>query len=330
MQNFRKYDLKKIRSYDCPELHDSIYIGLKNEINSCMMCRGQFDYKNLQIDHIDSVNKENACEKNRKIIEHQNTILKRMYLGDVPEFCKGCYHLRVKNNDIPYQCSNKLKYISLCGAKTCNLKCKHCFFTQDNSGIENTDVIQIQKFIETFKRQGLLDSLKSIRLANGEPSIIKEDLALADFFIRNKIKAEIFSNGVVYQEVFAKGVNLDLFRVILSPDAGSREVYCKIKGRDFFEKTWRTIKQYEDSTNSNVEVKFIIEEGNYADVDNMISMCVKCGVRKVHLSMDVTIPESEFKKYVGPLNRFVELCRLNSIELLSIYSLVPAKLIKND
>lgn len=296
-------------------------------VNSCMMCRGQFDYKELQIDHVDLINEENACEKNRKIIEHQNIILKRMYLGDVPEFCKGCYHLRVKNNDTPYRCGNRLKYISLCGAKTCNLRCKHCFFTQDNSKIENTDLTKVKKFIEIFKKRGLLDSLKAIRLANGEPSIIKQDIALANFLLDNKIKAEIFSNGVVYQDVFARGVNLNLFRVILSPDAGSRKVFLNIKGRDFFEKTWRTIKEYEDSTHGNVEVKFIIEKGNYADVDNMVSMCVKCGVRKVHLSMDVTIPESEFKRYVEPLNRFIELCKLNSIELLSIYSLVPAELI---
>jgi molybdenum cofactor biosynthesis enzyme MoaA len=119
-----------------------------------------------------------------------------------------------------------------------------------------------------------------------------------------------------------------LFRIILSPDAGSREVYKKIKGKDYFETTWFNIKKYVEETSGNVEVKFILEKGNIDDVDNMINMCLKTGVNKVHLSMDVNISETEFYKYESSFSHFVNRCKNEGINLLSIFTFVPEQ-IKN-
>lgn len=124
------------------------------------------------------------------------------------------------------------------------------------------------------------------------------------------------------------GVNKGLFRIILSPDAGSREVYKKIKGKDYFETTWFNIKKYVEETSGNVEVKFILEKGNIDDVDNMINMCLKTGVNKVHLSMDVNISETEFYKYESSFSHFVNRCKNEGINLLSIFTFVPEQ-IKN-
>lgn len=124
------------------------------------------------------------------------------------------------------------------------------------------------------------------------------------------------------------GVNKGLFRIILSPDAGSREVYKNIKGKDYFETTWFNIKKYVEQTRGNVEVKFILEKGNIDDVDNMINMCLKTGVNKVHLSMDVNISETEFYKYESSFSHFVNRCKNEGINLLSIFTFVPEQ-IKN-
>lgn len=73
---------------------------------------------------------------------------------------------------------------------------------------------------------------------------------------------------------------------------------------------------------------FILEKGNIDDVDNMINMCLKTGVNKVHLSMDVNISETEFYKYESSFSHFVNRCKNEGINLLSIFTFVPEQ-IKN-
>lgn len=263
-----------------------------------------------------------------KIVAHQNDLLERMYKGDVPEFCKGCYHLRVKNVDKVYKFLDPIRYISLSGSKYCNLRCEHCFFIRDNKDIKDTDISKVINFLGLLKSKGHLSEFKALRLANGEPSIIKDDIKLADYCIENSIPVEIYTNGAKVPKTFVDGVNKGLFRIILSPDAGSREVYKKIKGKDYFETTWFNIKKYVEETSGNVEVKFILEKGNIDDVDNMINMCLKTGVNKVHLSMDVNISETEFYKYESSFSHFVNRCKNEGINLLSIFTFVPEQ-IKN-
>lgn len=255
-------------------------------------------------------------------------LLERMYKGDVPEFCKGCYHLRVKNVDKVYKFLDPIRYITLCGSKYCNLRCEHCFFIRDNKDIKDTDISKVINFLGLLKSKGHLSEFKALRLANGEPSIIKDDIKLADYCIENSIPVEIYTNGAKVPKTFVDGVNKGLFRIILSPDAGSREVYKKIKGKDYFETTWFNIKKYVEETSGNVEVKFILEKGNIDDVDNMINMCLKTGVNKVHLSMDVNISETEFYKYESSFSHFVNRCKNEGINLLSIFTFVPEQ-IKN-
>lgn len=100
------------------------------------------------------------------------------------------------------------------------------------------------------------------------------------------------------------------------------------QGKDYFETTWFNIKKYVEQTRGNVEVKFILEKGNIDDVDNMINMCLKTGVNKVHLSMDVNISETEFYKYESSFSHFVNRCKNEGINLLSIFTFVPEQ-IKN-
>lgn len=311
-----------------PELHSCFYISLNNEINSCMLCRGHLDYKELQIASIENIDKDNVEHLYDKIVSHQNNLLERMYEGDVPEFCKGCYHLRVKNVDKVYKFLEPIRYISLCGSKYCNLRCEHCFFIRDNEDIKDTDISKVINFLGLLKSKGFLSEFKALRLANGEPSIIKDDIKLADYCVENSIPVEIYTNGAKVPQTFVDGVNKGLFRIILSPDAGSREVYKKIKGKDYFETTWFNIKKYVEETSGNVEVKFILEKGNIDDVDNMINMCLKTGVNKVHLSMDVNISETEFYKYESSFSHFVNRCKNEGINLLSIFTFVPEQ-IKN-
>ena len=296
--------------------------------NSCMLCRGHLDYKDLQIASIANIDNENVEQLYKKIVAHQNDLLERMYVGDVPEFCKGCYHLRVKNVDKVYKFLEPIRYISLCGSKYCNLRCEHCFFIRDNEDIKDTDISKVINFLGLLKSKGFLSEFKALRLANGEPSIIKDDIKLADYCIENSIPVEIYTNGAKVPKTFVDGVNKGLFRIILSPDAGSREVYKKIKGKDYFETTWFNIKKYVEETSGNVEVKFILEKGNIDDVDNMINMCLKTGVNKVHLSMDVNISETEFYKYESSFSHFVNRCKNEGINLLSIFTFVPEQ-IKN-
>lgn len=177
-------------------------------------------------------------------------------------------------------------------------------------------------FISTDYYQDIIELIKKEKIT------IEYFHDLNTQYIENSIPVEIYTNGAKVPKTFVDGVNKGLFRIILSPDAGSREVYKKIKGKDYFETTWFNIKKYVEETSGNVEVKFILEKGNIDDVDNMINMCLKTGVNKVHLSMDVNISETEFYKYESSFSHFVNRCKNEGINLLSIFTFVPEQ-IKN-
>ena len=146
------------------------------------------------------------------------------------------------------------------------------------------------------------------------------------FCLDNNYKALINSNGAKYSEIITNGVNKGLFTLDLTPDAGSKEVYLKIKGADFFDITWENIKKYIQITDGKANVKFIIEEGNINDVQNMINKCLEVGVKHVTLAFDLFIKKEDFEGYRKPVNEFINLCKENDIKC-NVSSFVPEEIL---
>ena len=111
------------------------------------------------------------------------------------------------------------------------------------------------------------------------------------------------------------GIQRGLLTLTLTPDAGSREVYKLIKGHDNYLKTWENITRYNIACASGVDVKFIIQEKNLNDIDNMILMSEAAGVRRITLSLDLNIPPARHADYRQYIDYFRSKAAVHSLSV---------------
>jgi molybdenum cofactor biosynthesis enzyme MoaA len=198
---------------------------------------------------------------------------------------------------------------------SCNLKCKHCGYVLERTNSTDTEHGKILDIIKYLHNENYLDKSLRIDIGGGEPSISKDLQFMVEFLLNYAYKIHINTNCAKYVNLFAKGVNDDLVSLTLTPDAGSKDVYIKIKGADFFDTVWNNIGKYMDSTTNNVDVKFILQQDNLSDIENMVKKCVEKKVRKVTIDMDLNIQKNDYKLYVAPIKTFEELLLANNIEV---------------
>ena len=240
----------------------------------------------------------------------------------------------VKKNWID-KVNDKFKSVVLNHYKTCNLKCKHCYHLKHHDTESDSDNKLVLKLIKTLVEKNSISDDFYINLCGGEPSINKFIDDILRYCIEKNVRININSNGAKLSQTFIEGVNKivngkPLFKLILTPDAGSKDVYLKIKGADFFDIAWNNIKQYCEKTNGNAIVKFIIEKDNVNDINNMIDMCIKNSVKNVQLSFDAyTLDKKDYPLYKDAINNFISLVHKNNLNL-TISSYVPKELLSEE
>ena len=310
--NIIKKILNKFKKeyYSCANIRDGFNFYRSGKISSCC-------YTNENDLIIGNIGNKDIIQK---IIKFQNKLIKLHKNGLAPECCKACVNF--KQGKWTDKINKKMSWIPLNHYKICNLKCVHCGYRKNDDNEKDTSHEQVLNLLKDLHKKGRLDKNCTIAIGGGEPSINKGIEKILQFCLDCNYKALINSNGAKYSEIITDGVNKGFFILDLTPDAGSREVYLKIKGADFFDITWKNIKKYIESTNGKANVKFIIEEGNVNDVQNMISKCLETGVKHTTLAFDLFIKKEDFEKYRKPVNEFINLCKENNIKC-NVSSFVP-------
>ncbi len=290
----------------CQYIHNGISFYPNNTIKMCCFS----DSPDVDICNTD----ENIEIIVKKILDKKEQMIKDFAQGKIYDCCKGCASARTANWGFNLK---QITSITLNHYMACNLKCTHCGYWKEmeNKKLSDTDHDVVLNIIKLLKEIKLVAPKVKFDVGGGEPSISKGLIGLVQYCIDNNHYVHINSNGAMFVPLFAEGANKGLINLTITPDAGSQEVYTKIKGADYFHKAWETIRQYMEACPKNVNVKFILEEGNINDVENMVDMCVKNNVKDVILNMDLNIPQSEQAKYFEPINKFRTLARINNLNI---------------
>lgn len=257
---------------------------------------------------------ENIGEIVTKIINKKQQMIQDFAQGKIYECCKNCPSLVKANWGLGIK---QVSSITLNHYMSCNLKCTHCGYRKEmeTTKLLDTDHNTVLNIVRMLIDSKLASPNVGFDVGGGEPSISKGLIEIVKYCIDRGHGVHINSNGATFVPVFAEGANKGLINLTLTPDAGSKEVYAKIKGADYFDKVWETIRQYMEVCPRNVDVKFILEDGNVNDIDNMVDMCVKNNVREVVLNLDLNIPKQNYLLYIDYINKFRVLCRDNNINL---------------
>lgn len=222
----------------------------------------------------------------QKVLEAKNQKREAHKRGEFSSCCKNCPNLRENDWEEEFY----INTIFLSHFTKCNSNCSYCFTAAD------------KKFYNSFKENSILPVLedlaknKSIHfdgtvfITGGEPTELKELDKIIEFFEKNNQRRYfIQTSGIKYSKAIAQILEKGKSTVTISPDAGCKDTYKKIKRVNAFNKVMDSLKKYNEKTKdeSVLTAKYIFVpeiNDNKKEVDLWFDACQKRKLK--NLSVD--------------------------------------------
>ena len=196
-------------------------------------------------------------------------------------------------------------YLNLGHDTSCNLLCKFCPALKDRSP-DATPTSEILLAVRTLTDGNYLAKNASVAISGGEPAMMEGLDTVIDFLNKGEYQVLIATNGTIFSQAIADSLRTGRTNIIVSVDAVSREVYKKIKGKDFCHHVWDNIKKYAEIDGTKVIPKMIIMEENADEVDAFVQRGIESGVKSVMFDYDLyTVLD---QKIIDAMKRFKKYC----------------------
>jgi len=231
---------------------------------------------------------DNYCELINKIKNKNNEIIEYFQQGKIHPACLGCFYLTNTSQKPKKIDKLKMNTISLNYYQACNLNCIFCHKVSkkyNQTKHEEADHKNILNLIKQIVEHSNISDNVIFGIGGGEPSISVEMVEIVEYLLENDLHVNLNTNAARYVEAFADGAMKGLINLYISIDAGSEEIFKKIKRADGFENAWNNIGKYMQKTNDNVRIKFILLPENVDDIDNMVEKCKEYNVRTVLIDL---------------------------------------------
>ncbi len=262
-----------------------------------------------------------------KVFEIKNTLVKNMREGDIPPFCKGCHWIEEFDENSPEQFltdfDNYIDMIWIGHSNECNANCIYCFSFQEileHRTIKGYDIFPLFKELLDKKIYNIEKEPNAhVSFAMGEPTILQKfDDVIKLFAKYGNRHFALYTNGIKTSKMVLQVLKMESIdiRIVISLDAGSRDVFKKIKKVDKFKETCNTIKNYAkaavESRPNALGVKYIIipnVNDTKEEIDKWFDLCVnRLGVK--YLIADVeekwfVRQHGEVPEYVKDLLRYI-------------------------
>ena len=206
-----------------------------------------------------------------------------------PELCKECVNTAYKNWDD----EDYIDYLLLTPWVPCNSNCIYCEAPRDKDVLENTKVYKVLPLIKDMIKNNILKKDGTIDFAGGEPTIYREFEALLNEFIKHDFtKIIIHTNAIKKSNAIIKGLKKGVVRVLVSIDAGSKEVHEKVKQVKSYDKVWKHLEEYAKNQPIGadyVKAKYIIVPGlndTEEEIKLWLEKCKDINIKSVVLNLD--------------------------------------------
>ena len=275
-------------------------------------------------DNINPNNFEKTFDIN-KIINFIRTNRKNPENGIIPASCEGCnnldsyhYHSDITN------LKNFIEYIQFSDWGLCNSKCIYCNAWTNTkqlpSGEYTTknaekDTYLILPIIKQLVNNEVITKDTTIDFAGGEPTLYCQFEEALKYFIKFGIKnILVFSNIIKYSPIIAEGIKKGIITLIVSVDAGTKEVHQKVKGVESYDIVYKNLKQYVlcEKNKGQVESKYVIVpeiNDSIEEISFWIDKSKETGINKLILNLDNRVfehgtPNIELVKKIKTLTDF--------------------------
>ncbi len=253
---------------------------------------------------------ENFYEKFKEL---RNNLIKNCIDGILPhDGCSACLYLEDKEWD------DEPKYtdIEISHWLHCNAACCYCSSLPQTKGKmdkyfkKNSPSVQLFPVIKRLIKEDMIHPQANICITGGELAMLKEFPSIMKLFLNQKDSNYSFyfqTNGIKYEPLLSKALNKGIGTlIIISLDAGTREMYKLMKKRDKYHTVLNNLARYirdaKDDRKNRVVSKYIIVPNvndNKEEIDKWIADCKRIGLKTLHPSM-------EFCSYVQKPHDYIE------------------------
>ena len=242
--------------YSCPWIeHGLVFFGYKlamcchcgHQDSSQMLLRNNFTGQKIDWDRI------------FKVKDMYRNFHKK---GKIHQGCVSCPYLKEDKWDNSRYIDNL--YISHWA--NCNSKCIYCYATQKPEEFSWKRSYFALPYIKEMYEKGILRPGGTISFGGGEPTLLEEFEDIVTYFLDNYFWGiRVHSSGIKYSPALARAINEIRGYVVVSVDAGSSEVYQKIKQVPCYDLVRENIRKYALQTTFLgrylVSTKYIIVPG---------------------------------------------------------------------
>ena len=191
------------------------------------------------------------------LLNSRNVYVEENKNGQINKKCANCFNLKSSE----WTEKTVIKYIHFNHWTYCNSDCSYCYINKNEElrkGLQNYKALPILK--EILKRVEF-DPNGEVTFAGGEPTILDEFEEIIEYLLDiGAKKIIVHSSGIKYSPILERAIKEQKVQLVISPDAGSDEVYQKIKNTRQFDNVWENIKKYAEfqTSDENVLAKYVI------------------------------------------------------------------------
>ncbi|MBI5571858.1 MAG: radical SAM protein [Desulfomonile tiedjei] len=203
--------------------------------------------------------------------------------------CQGCPLLEWR---APNKNKHLVDYINFAHNLRCNLECTYCNNQLGPLNIPES-VPRLFPLVKGMVRDGLLDPNALIEWSGGEPTLLHEFEEMSSFLTEIGLRQSVFTNALILSTAALEWIPGSLERMYVSVDAGTRETYRRIKGKDAFDRVWLNIARYVRAGGGRVLPKMILLKENLGEVRQFVDCAERAGAQRIVVdpnSRDAELP----------------------------------------
>lgn len=234
------------------------------------------DYKGEKIDWDEIIRFKREIREN-----HKN--------GIIHPNCEGCFNLEEKDWDD----SDIINNFYISHWTKCNCNCSYCYTDSDKKKFNSLKEYKMMPILKEMLSKGIMDFNGYLAFGGGEPAVLREFDDIVNLFLKNNVRSIVTnSSGIKLVKSIEKGLGTGRLDVTVSVDAGSREVYKKIKNIDAYNKVIDNLKKYvkcQKKFTDKVRSKYIIIpeiNDNSEEIEKWLQTSAKIGIKEVVIDVE--------------------------------------------
>lgn len=231
-----------------------------------------------------------------KMIEKKKLLREMLYNNVVPDCCKNCPYIKEYDDEKePFDSDLSVGLIDINSSVNCNSRCIYCNRPELMRTFKENSIYGILK---KLKKNNLLKQINSgyVQYAGGEPTIMKDFDKIVNFFAKETEISDftVHTNGIIYSKKLEFLLNKKNTKIVISLDAGTKELFNRIRQVNCYEKVIKNISNYikaNKNPKSSVRVKYIIIpelNDNKEEIMKWYNLCLSMGVKVLILDVEAS------------------------------------------